>query len=69
MQHLAIDASKAVPRRPLGVECSAFPSVRLPCDARPPGASKNSLRSLRSLWSNSFDEYVVEARVPARFVL
>ena len=35
---------------------------RLPCAARPRGASQNSLRSLRSLRSNNRDENVFDAR-------
>jgi hypothetical protein len=37
-------------------------ALRVPCAARPKRPAKNSLRSLRSLWSNSCAESVVEAR-------
>ncbi len=39
-----------------------FAALRVPCDARIPGPSHNSLRSLRSLRSDTCDESVDEAR-------
>ena len=47
--------------------CTAVdPAGRLPCGTRSRGPSRNSLRSLRSLRSNSRDESEVEARARAR---
>jgi len=45
---------------------AGFASLRLPCDARAHGPSRNSLRSLRSLRSDNRDESVHEARCRAR---
>ena len=54
-------------RYPVGAHAVAVAaSRRLHFDARPGVASKNSLRSLRSLCSNSFDESVVDARCARR---
>ena len=43
-------------------DAAAFAALRLPCAARSPGPSHNSLRSLRSLRSNRCDESDDEAR-------
>jgi len=45
---------------------AVFASLRLRCAARPEVAPKNSRRSLRSLWSNSFGESVLDARCARR---
>ena len=47
-------------------ECLPFASLRVPCDARSSGPLHNSLRSLRSLWSDICSESVDEAREYAR---
>ena len=54
-------------RRPAGAHAVAVSAaLRLHCDARPGVASHNSLRSLRSLRSDTCDESVDEARCARR---
>jgi hypothetical protein len=61
-----LGTAKARPGWPQRFDGAAFAALRLPCDARAPGPSHNSLRSLRSLRSDRCDESVHEARWRAR---
>ena len=61
--------AEAATRRRAGLwrlDRTACAALRLPCASRSRGPRPNSLRSLRSLWSNSGRESVYEARWRAR---